>query len=278
MNLFQKMLSKITSSVCYDQMMRFTQPLKDHFWINHFWYFQVSYSGYYSYVGTHNDWSEYCFANQLIDYFPCLRHPDTMASGINLMKRTEKREYREVLETARKKFNINFNLQLLNKTSKGVESFGFATFYNQRVSDDQLLNELPLLRYFIKKFRENNPSLFTLLENNEIDLSSYLGPLFIEHKSKFLVPQQRSLFLEKFGLEAFSNLTVREKDILKHLSNGYPSSYIAEKLHLRTKTVENYIALIKCKLACHNKVELIHKAKEFCSIGCFEIDLDSSNY
>lgn len=270
MKNFHEMLRKITSSPYHDQMMRFVIPLNDHFGVNHFWYYRVTYTGHYCFIGTHAAWNEYCFENHMIDYFPCLRHPDTLQSGISLMKKGASIGYKNVLRTAWEKFNINFNIQLLKKIPEGVEGFGFGTHFNHQMADERLLNELPLLRYFINACREKHQNLFEILYDHQVDLSSYLGPLFTENRKILTLPKERESFLRKLGFEAISSLTGREKDVLKFISNGYPATYIAEQLTLSSKTIENYIATIKCKLCCHSKVELIQKGQELASIGYFE--------
>lgn len=272
MKMFHEMLRRTTSSPYHDQMMRFVKPLSDHFGVNHFWYYRVCYSGYYCFLGTHAAWNEYCFENHLVDYFPCLRHPDTLQSGISLMKKTSNPGYKRVLCTAWEKFNINFNIQLLKKIPEGIEGFGFATRFNHSTADEALLNELPLLRHFIKLFQEKHQNLFQLLYDNQVDLFSYLGPLFNENRKTLQLPYHREKFLSEIGLEAALSLTQREKDVLKFISNGYPASYIAGQLALCPKTVENYIATIKCKLFCHSKVELIQKAQELTSMGYFDLN------
>lgn len=269
MKAFLEMLKRITSSPYYDQMLRFAAPLKDHFGINHFWYYGITNSGYYSYMGTHAAWSEYCFENRMVDYFPCLRHPDMLGNGVSLMKKTANEGYKNVLKTAWEKFNINFNINLIKKTPEGIEAFGFATEHKHRMSDELLLNELPLLCHFTKAFRERHRDLFQLLADSQVDLSSYLGPQFKENPKNLPLPRQRDLFLKKMGFEAAYALTPREKDVLKYVSSGYPSSYIAEQLCLCRRTVENYLATIKDKLCCTSKVELIQKAQELDSIGYF---------
>lgn len=257
MKEFYEMLRRITSSPYHDQMMKFVRPLRDHFGINHFWYYHVTSSGFYTYIGTHAEWNEYCFEKHLIDQFPCLRHPDTMQSGISLMKNTANVEYKNVLNEAWETFNINFNLNLTKKTSEGIEAFGFATQNNHPQSDEKLLNELPLLRYFINAFRERHKKLFQLVYDNQVNFSAYLGPKFYQNEKFPSFPVKRSEFLRKLSVLPNWELTSREKDILGFIVNGYPASYIARRLSLSKRTVENYIASIKTKLYCDSKVELI---------------------
>jgi len=55
-------------------------------------------------------------------------------------------------------------------------------------------------------------------------------------------------------------LTIREKQILQLIMNGYTSQKIAEQLYLSLKTIENYRSRIFIKLDVKNMAELIKKA------------------
>lgn len=270
MKPFHQMLKNITSSPYHKEMIRSTTPLSDYFGVNHFWYYKITLSGFYSFLGTHSAWNEFCFDKDLINRFPCLRYPQILHKGVNLMKINEDPNYQELLKVASEKFSINFNLNLIYNTHDGIEAYGFATKYNDPYADQRLINELPLLRSFIKYFRENNKKMFQLLEDNQVNLASILGMTFYEQPKMLALPQKRDEFLKKIGFSQVLSLTSREKDVLKYISNGYSSSYISEQLRLQSKTVENYIATIKCKLNCNSKVELIKIAQELASTGYFD--------
>jgi len=267
MKEFHEMLRRITSSPQHDKMIKFVKPLEDHLGINHFWYYHVSRSGYYTYVGTHSSWNEYCFDHHLTENFPCLRHPDLLPSGISLMKNTKDVAYKKALEEAREKFNINFSINLTQKTKGGIEAFGFATKDNDPSSDERLLNQIPLLRSFTKIFRSKHKKLFDLVYDNQVHFHSYIGEKFHQVEQKAVSILQKDHLLQKLGFFLPSDITQREKDVLEWVANGYPASYIAQQLNLSIRTVENYLATIKCKLFCTSKVELINKAKEFAALG-----------
>jgi len=271
MSQFLEMFRKIRSSPLHDQAIRFAAPLYDHFGINHFWYYRISFSGAYTFMGTHAEWSEYSFGESLINHFPCLRHPKVLGGGISLMRASPTDlKYKEVREIAWNKFKINFNLNLFENTSEGIEAFGFGTRFDDQRAEERLLNELPLLRYFTTMFRKNNEKLFYLLEENQVDLSSHMGDVFYERPKEILLPFERENFLSKLGCKSLLLLSPREKQILKLLANGFPASYIKEELHLGLRTVENYIATIKDKLDCDSKVALIQKAREISSTGLLD--------
>ncbi len=270
MNPFIEMMRRVQSSYHYDQMLKFCKPLSHHFGVTHFWSYRISRSGVYSYVGTHAAWNEYCFDQSLLKAFPCIRHPSILRRGVTLMKAGADGEYKQLLQTAWDKFQINFNLNIFDNHADGIEAFGFATRFQDQEAEERLINELPLLRYFIKEFRQKHGKLFSLMDDNSVDLSANIGTIFYERSKSIIVPFERSRFLREIGCSSVFQLTRREKDILKLLANGFPASYIKDQLHLGLRTVENYTASIKEKLNCQSKVELIKKAQEISLTGFFD--------
>ena len=269
--MFIEMLKKVTSSKYYDQMIRFIKPLQDYFGINHFWYYHISCKGLYCYVGSHTPWNEYCFENQLLDYFPCLKHPDKQSSGIHLMKPSLSGKNNIVLQTAWEKFGINFTLNLSQKTDTGIEAFGFATQSNHLLLEEKMLNELPLIYQFLTTFKKEQQKLLYLLCDNQVDIASYLGPQIFLSEPNEPFFGNKEIFLKKMGLAPSFNLTPREKEILRYTAKGYSAPYIATTLSLSKRTVENYIATMKSNLFCHSKIELIKKAEELSAIGYLNI-------
>lgn len=269
MNPFLEMMKRTQASSHYNKMLRFSKPLADHFGINHFWYFRITRSGNYSYMGTHAGWNEYCFDQSLHKHFPCLRHPHLLRKGISLMKAGGNAQYKQVLQNAWDRFHISFNLNLFENGHDGIEAFGFATQFQGYETEEKLLNELPTLRYFIREFRKRHENLFSFLWENEIDLSESFGETFFERPKEIVIPFDRTLFLQELGCDRVQ-LTGREKEILKLLASGFPASYIGNTLHLGIRTVENYTAAIKEKLASHTKVELIKKAQELSASGILD--------
>lgn len=261
------MLRKVTSSPTHDHMLRFVGILRPQFGINHFWYYRITNSGHYSYVGTHTKWTEFCFDTAQLSYFPCLRHPNVLQRGITLMKASADGAYKELLQTAWEKFNINFNINLVMTIPNGVEAFGFATCYNDPRAEERLINNLSYLRYFATEFRKRYKKLFHLLDDYQINLSSEFGATFYEFPKGHAFPSDREAFLHKMGLESLLSLTAREKEIF-HLAN-YPASYIAQQLRLSKRTIENYVVSIKSKLACDSKVKLIQMRQEIADLGYF---------
>lgn len=266
MNEFQEMFQTVTRSRYHDQMLRFCQPLDDHFGINHFWYYNITKTGDYCFLGTNSKWCEYCFMDKRVAYFPVLRHPDLVENGIMLMKSCQDDDYQKVLDSAWEEFKINFNINIVKKNDAGVEAFGFATRYKDPQADERLINELPLLNAFINAFKEKHEKLFELLDTSRVNLVKQLGARFFERPKTTKLPSDRQSFLRKIGYGWILCLTPREQDILSLIPSCSTSQKIADTLNLSTRTVENYLATIKAKLFCSSKAELMQKALEFVSL------------
>lgn len=272
MTPFQYMDRKVTSSAYHNKMMRMGKLLEDHFGINHFWYYRVTNSGHYCYLGTHTAWNEFSFAHDMFGKFPYLRHPNSLTDGISLIKNATNDPLQEFLSTASHQFNINFNIHLLKKTSEYVEGYGFGTHTKLHLRDEHLLNELSLLKQFIKCFREENKNIFKIIYDNQVDLASHIGPTFYENTNPFKLSKNRDDFLKKIGFEEVLTLSSQERQVFKSLANGFPAQHIAKELFLSKRTVEHYIEKIKDKLFINSRVELIEKAKEFVAIDLSPLD------
>lgn len=266
MKQFRDIVRAFTSAPDYDSILRFVKPLKDHFGINHFWYARITFTGKHSYFGTTREQVEDCMNEGMVDHFATLRHPSLIQPGISLMKADGDEKFQKILDRSWEKFQIHFSLTLNRPTPDGVESFGFGTQFKNPKIEEQLLNEAPVLTHFIHVFRQKYQRFIRSVDEVEADLREYLGPVFYEHPKGLQLPLDRSLFLREIGTH-LPSFTSREIDILKLLANGFPASYIGKKLHLSPRTIENYLAGLKAKLHCKDKVELIQKTQDIAATG-----------
>lgn len=268
MKQFREIVKSFTSNPEYESILRFVKPLKCHFGINHFWYARITFAGKHSYFGTTRDQVEDCMDASMVDHFATLRHPSLIQPGISLMKANGDEKFQKILDRSWEKFRIHFSLTFNRPTPDGVESFGFGTQFKDLKQEEMLLNEAPLLTHFIHVFRQKYQKFLHSVDEVEADLTSYLGPLFYQHPKGLKLPLDRSLFLKEIGTQ-LPSFTSREIDILRLLASGYPASYIAQQLYLSPRTIENYLAGLKSKLQCKNKVELIQKTQDIASTGYF---------
>ena len=56
-------------------------------------------------------------------------------------------------------------------------------------------------------------------------------------------------------------LTVREREVLAHLSEGFGARQIADGLGVSIATVRNHIRSILRKLGCHSQLEAVAEAR-----------------
>jgi len=240
-----------------------------------FFYYKISDSGCFSVLTSNIAWGEFFGAekNYLID--PYLRHPKFFQSGVVLLHNKDEDSVLRMINS--QKFNRLISLFISNRTADGLETFGFASnsFDDNQVS--LLLSELPLLRMFFKKFREENRAIFRAVDENQIDLAKLIGPSFYENGLKSASPSSaRDRLLQDLGMLDPSSLTSREVGVVKLLLQGLSASKIALQVHLSKRTVEHHIERIKEKLGCDSKAELIQKARELEQFGC--LDMYESRY
>lgn len=271
MNPFQEILQNITLSPHYARMQQLGSPLNEQLGINHFWYYKISLSGNYSYVGSHQKWNEFSAEQKNQKHFTCLRHPECMQRGVHLMKASKDREYQKVLDIAWEKFRINFSLNLVNTLPDGIEAFGFATHSNDFYAEKYLLNNLPQLHNFTKIFKTDCQALLRVLDENQVHLPSHFDQKYYERPKTVLIPFKRDQLLDVLGFAELLGLTSREKDILKFVASGSSVVLIAARLGLSIKTVENYLSAIKYKFSCESDAELIYKAQKIELTSFFDI-------
>jgi DNA-binding CsgD family transcriptional regulator len=244
---------------------RAIQSFCDHlscFQINHFWLYKISNDGFFSFLGSHNQWNDLQFEQKTHLKNPYIRHPSVLQNGISLMAEVEDLDFRDQCSLARNKFDVNFNINLSYPTQEGIEGFGVATPFLTSQVTCTLLNELPMLKLFLKQFKSQYPKIFQQLDEHSVDMAKVVGPAFYTPKGSIVhtLPEKK-VFLTKIGIQD-KHLSAQEIKVLGKITDGYCSREIAEDLSLSKRTVEHYIDNIKNKFGCHTKRELIQKIKE----------------
>lgn len=263
MMTLQEMHQKILSSNKYDKMKRTFSHLSNFLGINKYYYFRILHNNYFSGLGSNSEWEEYIYSDlERIKTFPHFKHPNKLQS-IVLFKNSSNTKFKEVLKTAWEKYNINFTVNVQRKIKDGIECFGFGINSDFSDADQHIINHLTLLNKYTDYFVDENSGLIHYLEDYQVDIASLIGAPYFKSTSNFSINSEtKRHLLKRLGLEAIELLSPREVDIVKLISHGYPSTYIAEKLCLSNRTIEHYIGNIKFKLNCESKVSLINKANE----------------
>ena len=250
----------------HDKILKSCAPLFDCLNLNHFWYYKIRNDGRFAFFDSNIAWCEYYGGEKLYLTHPYLRHPKFHREGVYLLKH-------EFPQDSKLSPAINFknDFQIINKIPDGVEAYGFSS---DSSNEDQYLlfiNELNLLRLFMEKFRKENSSIFSYLENNLIDLVDLIGPSFYQNDMlAILEPSTREAYLKKMNFEDICNLSSIELSVMSLLLEGYSAAQIASHLFRSSRTVEHHIERMKEKLGCCSKGELIQKARQMERFNCFK--------
>jgi DNA-binding NarL/FixJ family response regulator len=91
--------------------------------------------------------------------------------------------------------------------------------------------------------------------------SVYRGDSFLSPSvAKFLVEVYRQGSTLKKSLDPYDELTIREREVLKLLAEGYTIQEIANMLSISPKTAEGHKTSLMAKLDIHNRAELVKYA------------------
>ncbi len=251
----------------HDRIRKEGAPLLNLFNIKHYGFFKVNYSGSYFFFGSHIEFSEYFIDEKFHVNYPYFRNPKFIKEGISLPYTLQNQEFSKNLSLAKNRFGIHDSLLLIKKSKEGFEAFGFCLDISSESQIGLLLQELPLLKLFTKKFRGNNQSIFSHMEDCQVNLIDLLGPAFNQNCLQDPPSHARELLLKQMKIEIGGALTPREVEILRLLLKGYSAGQTARQLSRSHRTVEHHIERIKMKLLCSSKSELIQKAKELESIS-----------
>jgi DNA-binding CsgD family transcriptional regulator len=267
MQVFQELHLRTTQSDQYDKMVRTLAPLSAYFRVNHFYWMNIHSQGeanYFYALGTHIQWHEHVYENEsLLLSLPHIHYPQSLKTEVILIN--DGLTY-QLSQDAWHKFNVNLTVNVQTKFHDRVESYGFGVKKRHPEATQSFINHLPLLDKFIHHFKKENAPLIKLAKECQVNISKLLKKKSTNDFQHYQHGEIK-LLLRQLGLEAFEDLTARERELLPYLAHGYPSSFIAKHLHLSPRTVENYIASIKSKLDCDSKTALIEKSMALNNTG-----------
>jgi DNA-binding NarL/FixJ family response regulator len=140
----------------------------------------------------------------------------------------------------------------------------------------QVKRLLPEIKVLILTMHENEEYLFQVLragasgymlkEAADTELISAIR--IITNGSFYLSSSAQSMMVGDYlqrvrsgeERDSYSELTEREREILKHVAEGYTNNQIAERLFISPKTVDTHRTHIMDKLNLHSRAELVKYA------------------
>jgi DNA-binding CsgD family transcriptional regulator len=268
MPAFEDLVSSISGRY-NKKILKYCDSLFSHLNIGSFWYYRITDDGHFTYLDTDCELAEYVASEKLYLSHPHFRNPQFFKSGVVLLE-SGNANFIEQIVLKGKGYNMHHPLEIITKFTGGMEAFGFDSNSPNFSQTALLLSELSLLRFFIRKFRDDNHVLFNKLQDCQINLINLLGFSFhqkYEPTPEILHLSSKYEFLKDIGFDV--RLSFQEIKVLKLFLEGYSAGKIAPQIHISKRTVEHHIERIKGKLGCNSKAELMQKARELEEIGCF---------
>lgn len=254
---------RITRIPEYDKMKRCVCPFSKLFNLNHFYYIKLFSSGHYTTLGTFTKYQEYGLERaKFLQSYPYLRHPNNQKSGVTIENITTNQNFINVTNEIKDIFHFKYTINIKRKGTEEIDIFGFGTKHIDARVEEDLINELSLVNKFINYFLFENKKLIQIACENKVDITPLLGDRFYKNDETIINSFNKTELYKYMGLETGESLTPREREVLQFLTNGYSAKFIANKLYVSVRTIENYIAEIKLKFHCRTKNELINLAKD----------------
>lgn len=130
-----------------------------------------------------------------------------------------------------------------------------------RDTDQNILNALTYKVPFITRSRQTMVFGISLVINSE----SFIPDILLGMKAPFDLTTTKIIVSKNKVSNTIKNnqLTKRQLECLYYLVKGMTAAQIADEIFLSKRTVESYMVILKHKLNCNSRSELINKAWEF---------------
>ena len=140
----------------------------------------------------------------------------------------------------------------------------------------RISKEFPKTKVLVVTQHDDKEYVFPVIESGASGLISKagasselaLGIRAVYNGDSFLSPSVAKLLVENYQITAgkrnqkdpYHQLTGREREVLKLLTEGYSTQKIADMLVITPKTVEGHKTSLMAKLGIHNRIDLVKYA------------------
>jgi len=263
---------ELNSKPNIDKLKKICQPLFEKLGINHFFYSTISNEGFFSEVGVHLDWLYHYAENEFFKTNPFKCDPKYIIPGTYIPTNVQIPAFEKIVATSRK-LQVHPFLLFIERNSSGTVRYGFNLSYDMTQQDALLMNEISLLRTFVKHFQVEASDILGNMQDNAINIAQEMGDQF-HHRPT--LPKTKLTLEEKLaalrGFERISPLvpvkfSKREKECILLRLSGKSSRESSELLGLSRRTVENYLENIKGKLNCDDQSSFSEKLEQLRMLG-----------
>lgn len=232
--------------------------------INFFHYAKVRENGDYIFLSNRPDWEAHYISHYFADDLQYKLHPQHVSGGVELWKNQRNILQRKIFRDAAQLFDLHNGIIIICKQPTEYELFVFAAPKNNKKIYDLYLNHFVLIREFIRYFKNSNQKFLRKTQLHRVKLQEIIGNQFYHKMPRYrLTVKEQKNFLERINPDALSGksmtLTKRQQDCAHWLIEGKTAEETSVILNLSKRTVEYYIAIMKRKLDCNSRSELIAK-------------------
>lgn len=273
---FNEMVYKYTIKPS-NKIKNICEPLHKCFGVKHFWYSRTTKDGGYFSLASNPEMHDYYHSTKQHLHSPFFRNPELIKPGFYSYRNIHDKHFQDSLNRCASLVNIELGACIVIRQKNDLIRFGYATSpENSLIFNDLITDNLFLLKKFNEYFLKEMEDILGTVNDDLVDLPSEMGQAFNilpkGMKASFTL-NEKCKFLEKLGLINLSNLkqlTCREIVCLKLVKDGLSGSQISLSLNISRRTVEQYIEILKFKLDCNSKGDLIKKSHLLEMAGYFD--------
>jgi DNA-binding CsgD family transcriptional regulator len=247
----------------YNKINSICSPLAQLGSTNYFSYQKVMDNGSYGGICNHPAYSEFYLANQFYHYDTFLKHPSYYNLGVNIfliknvLAHNNDDPLNFIVDHCINTFSFQQFLILIIREINFYEVFCFATSLTDNRALQLYLNELDLIKNFIKYFKSNMSTILHEVCDTSANVKEFKNYGFMPSNQSIkttLDEEEREILLKKFSPQEYAvkqqikNLTPREKESLYWILRGKTADETAKILNISKRTVEIYRNSCKAKL------------------------------
>ena len=166
----------------------------------------------------------------------------------------------EVILDAQNDFKIHHVIQFIEKQLLFTDVFAFGGGFKNSTLISFYFNNIDVLKNFISFFKYKAKTLINQADMNKFNTPEIMKvpSLDIAIKNYVLKNDKKIALYDVFHKGKLHSLTKRQLDCLRYISCGYSCKDVANILSVSPRTVETHVNILKNKLYCKNKKELVH--------------------
>lgn len=249
-----------------DKVCQLTKNFCEPLGITTFGYVRVYENRSVSWLTSNPDQDRFLLESGALKEDPLLNTPETLKEGEYLWFNDRQFPGCETFYKDRARlFHMDHGMVIVRHQKNYLETCCFSGHLAKLPLYNLFMNEKNLFITFMEHFTEGlDRRLLTLLEQRVdiADIKSLFGQAPI--KSKWLSSEDQTSLINACGWKKLLLLSLREKECLALLRQGYTYEKIGTELKLSPRTVEHYIDSVKNKLELETRSELYVAAEKLC--------------